>query len=359
VNKDLSSKLLIALEKEDDLASVYYMPGPEALRGFLTAASNRGVDSALIHAAEEAVNGFEQLIRSEAGDRAALQAALTAGLPDARIQFEMRNRQAAFKANSNLSGWTCSVQVSLGIIVAPSDAQERATHVSVSGFRDLRCLRPGIKLHISTAALGLHDDALPERTTVDGLPIGNSTSVLLSDWSSTPRLNMRLQEVGEVTHYVLDGTSVGRASAVDLYFGDRIPNFIHLTTDSQNPRKACLAAMCFVPSQVLIMDVLVEDGVWDNSEPEYCLYDTKIYGAADPNDRARFFDRVSTADQISALGHGVDTWRTENISDHTAMIRNVCDRIGKSPSVFRCYRLRVDYPIYGGQYVMAFPRPAC
>ncbi len=49
----------------------------------------------------------ETLIREEAGDRGALNAIIHAWLPQARRAFELRRRQSAFKARSELRGYRC------------------------------------------------------------------------------------------------------------------------------------------------------------------------------------------------------------------------------------------------------------
>ncbi len=76
------------------------MPGPEPLRKLAHAAARKGVSRELVADLEKAVEQFDQLIRTEGGDRIGFDAILAAWLPEARAEFELRRKQAAFRALS-------------------------------------------------------------------------------------------------------------------------------------------------------------------------------------------------------------------------------------------------------------------
>ena len=49
--------------------------------------------------------------------------------------------------------------------------------------------------------------------------------------------------------------------------------------------------------------------------------------------------------------------QTEQALQREEMIARVCGQIGHSPSCFRVFRLRMVYPVYGFQIVVAFNKP--
>ena len=112
LDKVLTSRLLKAARSRDPMAVAYHAPGPEPLRRFVKAARKRDVEGAIAERAERAVADFETLIREDIGDRSALDAMISAWLPEAREVFELRRRQTAFKALSQLKG--VSAEVNLG-----------------------------------------------------------------------------------------------------------------------------------------------------------------------------------------------------------------------------------------------------
>ncbi len=71
--------------------------------GFGRSSSGRRERQALVE--------LEHLVISEIGDWKELEAALCGWLPDIREQFEIANRQAAFKGMSNIRGITAETEL--------------------------------------------------------------------------------------------------------------------------------------------------------------------------------------------------------------------------------------------------------
>ena len=115
VDKVLASRLLKALRQQEPIAIAHQVPGPEPLRCVLRSAIASGVAESVVDEAVLAVDAFERMIRETAGDRSSLDAIISGWLPDARLEFELRRKQAAFKAMSELKGvagdtnYACSI----------------------------------------------------------------------------------------------------------------------------------------------------------------------------------------------------------------------------------------------------------
>jgi hypothetical protein len=357
LDRSLSSRLLRAVHAHDPLASLHRMPGPHGVRLLLTAARKSGTDPILIARAEEALVAVERLVTSEVGDWKELNAAISGWLPDARQQFEMANRQAAFRAMSNLRGVTADAEVSVTLIHPGRDNPDWLDRAGITGICRMKRIRPGAPMGL------LHGSSIAppktvRRLSLDGKSIDPlSGAPLLEDFSSQPPPQFAVQVAGDTIHYVLKGDGVGVGSMVDLFFADmmraRYP--IHR---SVSDRPATPGALIDIPVKSLVVDVLVHEDVWQGVEPDLRMYDTAGRGVANPTDASRDMDRIDVLESIQDMGSQIERFRTKEFAGYIEMVHYVCDKLGWDSNRFRCYRCRVDFPVYGTQVSMVFEPPA-
>ncbi len=354
VSKDLSSKLLIAIRQRDPLAAAHYMPGPEALRKVLHAASTRPVASDVVDQLSAAVQAFEDLMQSEAGSRDALDAMISAWLPEARARFEMINRQAASKAMANIKGLTMQTSMHT-TLVHPSEQGDKHDVINIFGLVGLRRVRPGTPIRISTSMAG--PGAEDQRAlTIDGEPVDvHSADTLLAEFCSQPLPRIRTQKFGPFIYYFVESNRVGLGSAADLFFAEYASQFM----DKFNPPpalRASFSAPVEIPTRQLVFDVFLHRDVWPGVEPELSIYDTALYGEVNINDRHRDIDQLDLLDSITPLDSGMTSCRVSSIPRYTYMLNHACQRRGWNPDAFRGYRCQTQYPVYGSQVIMAFDR---
>ncbi|UCE62183.1 MAG: hypothetical protein JSU63_10825 [Phycisphaerales bacterium] len=357
LDRSLSSRVLRALQMDDPLAALQRMPGPHGLRLLLKAAKKVTSDEESVLRAEEALDDLEHLVTSEIGDWKALEAALCGWLPDAREQFEMSNRQVAFRAMSNIKGVMAHAELSVTLIhpgAANTDCVDRA---GITGICRMRRLRPGTPMGL------LHGSSIApppgtQRLSLEGNRIDPTHGApLLREFSSSPTPKFEVRVDGEIVHYVLTGDGVGVSSAVDLYFAD-VMRGRYPSNKSISPRPATPGAVIDIPVKTLIVDVLVHEEVWPGVEPELRMYDTAGRGIANPTDPSRDMDRVDVLESIQSLGTQFSRFRTTEVARYPDMVRFVCGRLGWDSERFRGFRCRVDYPVYGTQVSMIFEPPA-
>ena len=358
LDRSLTSRLLRALELDDPLASLYRMPGPQGLRLVLKAARKALADNPEpIVRAEETVSELENLVATEVGDWKALQAALCGWIPEAREQFEIANRQAAFRAMSNIKGVTADVMVSVTLIHPGSANDDWLDRAGITGLCRLKRLRPGTPMGF------LHGSSIApppgtERLSLEANPIDVSHEApLLREFSSSPTPKFKVRIEGDIVHYVLEGDDVGLGSLVDLYFAD-VMRGRYPAHKSISPRPATPGAVIDVPVKTLIVDVLVHEDVWRGAEPELHMYDTAVRGIANPVDDSRDIDRIDVLESIQNLGTQSSRFRTTEVACYGDMVRFVCSKLGWDSGHFRGFRCRVDYPVYGTQVSMIFRPPA-
>lgn len=359
LDKVLASRVLKALRQRDPLAVVHGLPGPEPLRRLLRAARRRGADPRHVQAAARAVDRFEALIRAEAGDRSALDAMIASWLPAARSEFELRRKQAAFKAVSQLKGAEARVSLS-AVWLAPSASGARIDVVWLMGLLGLKRLRPGATVKLATRRIAREESPRRPRD-LGGDEFEDLEEVRLDEFCTEPPGRLEVRRAGDRTHYVLAGTGFGPRSAVDLILAEVNREEMARWVEPDLGRKGYVFADVGTPARVLVMDVFCHRDVYPGSEPELQIYDTSIEGVADVNDRSRDIDRLDVQESIQPLETGRSRPRLPDVPNYLEMLDHVNASLAWDPSDFRGWRCRIDYPIYGSQIAVAFepsPPPA-
>ncbi len=355
IDKVLASRVLKAARNRDPLATLYESPGPQPLRRVLRSAASKGVPREIVAAAEEAVDRFEELVRHEAGDRSALDAIISAWLPEARRVFELRRKQAVFRAMSQLKG--SAVDLSLGtVLIHPADDGATLDVVWLFGLFGLQRLRPGapIKLTSRRIVQGLHPR---HPQTLDGRTVEDLRGLRLDDYCSQPEVELDVHDMGEVVRYMLADPGYGPAARSDLVFAEVNRAEMERFAPPGSTRKGYFFTEVTIPARGLLFDVLVHKDVYPSGEPALVIYDTVSEGVASVNDRSRDFDRLDMLESVQPLGVGFDKFHFAALPSYVRMLQEVSARLGWQAESFRGYRCAVDYPIYGSQVTMAFDPP--
>ncbi len=352
IDKVLASRILKALRAPDPMSVVHRVPGPEPMRRLLKATSKLGVNPEDLINANSAVDRFESLIRSEIGDRSALDAILSAWVPEARREFELRRKQAAFRAMSQLKGAQADVYAEAAIFY-PSPDNEHIDIVWIKAVIGLHRLRPGVVVKFTSHRQIEHQSGR-KTYTLAGDPVDSVTSATLEKYCSTPTPVLDVHHAGELMHYTLQENCFGASSSIDLVTCEvnraEIPRYI---PDERN-RKAWASSDINIPSKRMQFDVLVHKDLYNRSFPELRIYDTTINGQADINDPARDVDQLDLLESIENLGEGLSRFGSSLVPNYRKMIEEVCTTLNFDASTLRGYRCAADYPIYGSQTAMIF-----
>lgn len=354
VNKDIASRFLTALAKRDPLAVVYYMPGVESLRRLSRGARSRAADSAAVQRFEVAVAAFEELLQDDLGGRHALDAMASAWLPEARERFEAASRQMAFRAAANLRGLECRTLINSALFHPGADPQRYDT-VNIQGLIGMQRLRPAVSLTIATYDR-MGDTAGRANYTIDGGRISGedgSPHELLPQFCRGDPLALHVVRRGSYSAFQLVSNALGAGAANDSYFGVYSPAVYRRWARFEGDT-AAHSEVLEVPTQRLVLDLLLHPEVWPGVEPELLMYDTCVRGTASTNDRARDADRVDMLDSPRMIGKGIECCRIAESPRYLDVLRWTCEQRGWDPSNFRVYRLDSRYPVVGVQYAMAF-----
>lgn len=353
VDKVLASRVIRAAQNRDPVAALQMMPGPEPLRKLAHSASQRGVSKEIVQAVMEAVDDYDGLIRSEAGDRGSLEAILSSWLPQSREKFEFSRKQSIFKSLSQLKGQAATTSLACAMML-PSDDGEHIDVVWIMGLFGLHRVRPGSIIKFATRRMsGLDGSRLP--STLDGRSVSGLDGLRLDQFCSTPPPKLDVHQVGNVVHYVLGEDGVGPLAATDLVFAEVNHGEIKRYVPAGTRRKRHMFAEVTVPCKLLVFDVFIhQDLLQPGDQPVLHVYDTSFEGVADVNDPTRDMDRIDVAESLKPLGHSLSMLRLAEVPNYQDLLTLVLDELKLDRAVLKGYRTRIDYPLYGSQVTIAF-----
>lgn len=353
IDKVLASRILKAFRATDPMSVIHRVPGPEPMRRLLKASSKLGVNAEDIALAEAAVDQYEALIRTEVGDRSALEAILSAWVPEARREFELRRKQAAFRAMSQLKGCQAEVYAEAAIF-SPSADGENIDIVWIKAVIGLQRLRPGVRVKF-TSRRQIEGQHARRTYTLAGDRVDSISSATLARYCTSPTPVLDVQHAGEMMHYLLKEDTFGASSSVNLVTCEvnrgEIPRYV---PDARR-RKRWASSDVDIPAQKLQFDVLIHRDLSGQSFPSLRVYDTAVHGQADINDPTRDIDQFDLLESIENLGEGLDRFGSSRVPSYRTLLAEVCGTLGFESDALRGYRCSSDYPIYGSQYAMVFP----
>lgn len=355
IDKVLASRLMKAARAGDPLATLHAAPGPEPLRRVIAAAAVLGVPASVLHSATKSVAAFEQLIRENARDRTGLNSILSAWLPEARREFELRRKQAAYRALSEIRG--SSAETSLGtVILHPSETPGSIDLVWVFGVVGLRRARPGVRVRLASRRSA--DVERPRQPMTLGLDrVDDFRGLRLQEFCSSPAVDIEVHDSGEVVHYLISDGRFDLMSRVDLVFAEVNLAEIKDTLHPGSTRSAYFFSEIATPVRRNLFDVLVHEDVYSRSTPRLVTYDTSFEGVASANDRSRDLDVLDLDESIDFLGKGLDRFRTSVLPNYAGILDRVFRSLDWGSDAFRGYRSLVEFPVYGSQITVVFDPP--
>lgn len=353
LDKVFAHRLLKALRAEDPLAVLQHAPGPDPLRRFLRAARRRGVEQERVSRALAAVDRFHAVLREEVGDRSRLDALLSSWLPQARGEFELRRKQAVFKAQSQLHGVSAATNLSTALL-HPAAEGGRIDVVWLVGLFGLQRLRPGARTKLATRRF-VTEGGGRRPTTLTGEPVEGIEGLRLDRFCASPPAELEVRRAGEVVHYLLGGEGFGRKAQNDLVIAE--VNRAEMPSTPAPGRRPYVSAGISTPVRRLVFDVLVHRDLYAGATPELATYDTAFDGMVDVNDPTREIDRLDVRDTLEVLGHGVERLPVPDVPRHAELLAHVLASLGWDAGELRAIRTRIDYPLYGSQVSLSFAFP--
>ncbi|HVP11585.1 MAG TPA: hypothetical protein VMV94_10405 [Phycisphaerae bacterium] len=235
----------------------------------------------------------------------------------------------------------------MSMFSAPIPDQDDLLAVTIHGALGMRRLRPDVNVFFT---FGPPPQLASGPVDISRSPVG------LQEFYIHDPAPFETQLVGGQLIHRFAHDRLGRRATVDLLAVCQAARGSSRYATPDRPRGG-LAMFPEVPVKTLIIDALVYDDVFPGVQPELVVYNPKSRRPANPNDPLRDIDRVSVPERIKSLGKAKDRFVIAEVPRYEEMISRVCGQIGHSPARFRVFRLRMVYPVYGFQVVVAFMKP--
>jgi hypothetical protein len=147
-------------------------------------------------------------------------------------------------------------------------------------------------------------------------------------------------------------------SAVDLVMADQRRAALPLLWEPGTPHVRGPAYTTDTPVKRMTLDAFVRRDVFPGVSPGMWIYDTAARGNIRRcEDPTREHDRLHMQESIRELPAGLASARLSHVPRYVEMLEYLYGTLGWDPSHFRGYRLEVQYPVYGAQYMIGFRIP--
>ncbi len=344
MNRVTTSRLLNGIGRDDPYEVLQQIPGPESLRGFTDAAGRLRVAPDLVERAVEQVDAFSEIIRSQFGTRDALNAAISSSSEAVQKKFHEASRYDVYKGMRQLLGVDAETWLTSMFFMPNPEDEEAVSVTTIHGTLAMRRLRPDVNVYFTFGAPyhapGQEPDPSGSRIALDEF-YENDPAPLITENTE-----------GQIVHRLAHG-EIGKQSVVDMLAVSYAARGSRRNAQPGKPRRG-VAIFPDVPVRQLFCDALVHRDLFKGDVPELLVYNPGVRGPANPNDPTRDVDRVEVPEQIKVVPAGPDQFDVPDVPNYAGMIHRTMQTLSVTPDDFRVYRLRMNYPVHGFQFVMAF-----
>lgn len=359
IDKSLASKVAKAGRAADGLVALAVGPSPEGIRIMSRAVHGKSP----IHGAalEEIAGKVRALADSFAEGRSGLAGAIAGWLPDASRSRLKHARQAAYRAQTLLTGTSIRARYVCHVLVSRDDARAIET-VWAQGFFGWQRLRPGAALAVG--GIGNAEGQRIARLAVDGSAAVDGTDEsalsrsLLTEFCRGDLGPLQVHNRGVHSMIVMPGEHPPLRQEVDIVHGGRRNN-PEPAVGQGSDRFMVLLVTTRRPAKRLIVDVLIEPGVLPRAMPIARSVVIGLPGGANVESAAQELDQLDDTPTVAELSSGAPPSSVDGVPTE-AIARRLIAASGSSHlrERFTGYRIDIDYPMLGTQLAVWLPRDA-
>lgn len=346
VNRVTVSNLVNAVKQPDPYQVIQRIPGPDSLRTLTRAAREVGIAEKPLERADRAIDSFASLIREQFGTRGALNAAISPADEGLQKRFEETGRYHIYRGMREVLGVAAETWLTSMIFVPQPDGESVGV-TTIHGALAMRRLRPDVNVYFSFGPPYHAPDTEPDLLSS---PIG-----LQELYTNEPAPLETSVSEGKLVHRLIHD-QLGQRATVDMLAVSHNARGSRRYAAPGRPRGG-VALFVDVPVKTMIVEALLHPDIFPGAKPELMVYNPGARGPANPNDPARDIDRFPVSDRVERVDESGERFSLPEVPRYAEMVERVFAQIGQRPEGFRQYRLRMMYPIYGFQFVMAFAAP--
>lgn len=350
IGTEQSWQVFRTVKASDPFEAALYVPKRGSIEKVLKAARLRELPAEVVSTVAEQFDEFERLIDRHAQDRETFEQMLSRWSAPARTKADLAAGKAIFSGMSHVRG-VCSEVCIVSHLMHPSTGDQPHDKATLRGELGLRRLRPGV--FVANTTTTARREEIPIVSTLDGQPIDGPQNTLLPMFCSTPTPQFKVSSSGDVVEHRLIGDEVGLTDTVDFVDAD-VMRAIMPRSARRSKDTLAISGLIAIPTRRFLQDVLIHRDVLQDIEPRLVAYDTTETGLIDIRRPGLLKDPLELFQGLIPLGYGLASFRAPGIPRYVDMIQHVCQKLGWNPDDLRGYRLDIEYPIYGAQYIIAF-----
>ncbi len=333
----------------DALAVGRHLPGQAALNRVLDATRSVGVPEAAVEGAARAYSRFLELVEHHAGDRRSFDSMLASLTESGREQTDLKQRRAAFRANSHIWGLQARVLVATTIFY-PGD--HSVDVLQITGAVDLRPLRPDVSIRYSGLLRVMQDTSESKSEVVMNAFDGQDPGLIEAFCTRPlPELGFRRVATGHV-EMTITPRGLGRSGTVTFF--RRL--LAHSPIQNEPEQRYASNNLVTVPAELQLVDVLVPqdwvDRAGARSSSFGARHDPKLYTQQLPE------DELAPPAPVEYLGRGLECLRTPDVARYPTLIEHVMDGLGWNAERLDAFRILVRYPVLHASTVLTVPASA-
>ncbi|MCK5132779.1 MAG: hypothetical protein KAR40_11575 [Candidatus Sabulitectum sp.] len=329
-------------ELEDCFLSVKHIPRKSAFKGFLRAASRKGVADSLLVKAEENFTLFEELVELHAGDRPSMEMMLLAYSKEGTYQASLDHRKLAFTGNRFLYGLEAKTRLTISLF-EPTDSPSDWKLTLLKGSFGLRRNRPDVPWFY------IHPRVFTE---FEGLPHSPESKPLATPANGnklpyyTPFCNCSLPSISSCSGFVESVEEIfpletGNAGLMDLVFAEVVDlHGFFMNEDGSTSAKV------ITPCHLAVMDIIVPTSFAENSHfsprmissilEESDTYNEKLI------DLARSILPVEPGFEIKPT---IEQNTLDDVENYGEIIQDIFKRRDLNPLNYTTIRISVRFPV--------------
>lgn len=345
LDKNLAWKTSKIVSDDDLFAAIPKLPGRSGQKILIKSFQNAGAPVDAVTAVQEAMDEFERLVETHAGDRETLEMMLSGLTKEGQVERDEAHRRLAFQGNSAIWGVQARVQIAAHFVAPTANVPGKLDMASISGLVDLRRLRHDAPWAVATMQ-SFSDDGTPREfgnwEPLDQSELNKSGLPVLRAFSTDPVPPMQVTktQTGGRRYELIEGP-VGNAGAVTCITGwmDRASVNMYQTPDDKIGEH--LVFLC-TPVEVIVQDLYVHRSMTFAHAPRALVYSQMPGGPVYPY-VSRNQGVLPVAETMISLGTPPDL-TTPEIPRYRQMVEMAASRLGHSMSDFVGFRMRLRYP---------------
>ena len=360
IDKMLAWRLSKVIYEPEIFDAVAHLPQSSAIGRFFKALEKRGVSSARIQDAQDAIDGFTEVVRIHAGDRAMFDMMLASSTDNAAHEMSRAQQRSAYQANSFLWGIQAQAQVAIAMIRPSDDDPSRVDMVSARGLLRLRRLKEDLPWTFGRFRCVSHDNdnsVSLNASPIETPPLSTTQDTnlppvpLLEKFCTHPIPQVRrVKSRDGFIEDTLVGTPAGNTAATDIFVADIARSAAPRYTANTGRANTCVKV--HTPVENLYLDLLLHNDLVPKAIPELTVYTDLRHSDDGPRTNRQ---QLKALGGLYHLGSAADSTFDPEWPPCASLIEHITNQLAWDLSQFQIYRVRLEHPIMPSLVEVSWP----